>query len=188
MLVRGLVGALAQVQQEASLLLDLGEERLRVARVDVRDPAPGLGQQLVAGLLDVADDAPVVAPDAGRAEQRDPLRGRHPADERLALDVAHERGQKVGRLADGLHRGGDQLVVRGRVTPGVAVRVRLWNLPKRQRVVRDVVVELDQAGEHRSAGLERHDAGEPFGVGVAALGDRRDRGVRDPDRAVHDHG
>ena len=56
MLVGGLVGALAQVQQEARLLLDLGEERLRVARVDVRDPAPGLGQQLVAGLLDVADD------------------------------------------------------------------------------------------------------------------------------------
>ena len=184
----GLVGALAQVQQEARLLLDLGEERLRVARVDVGDPAPGLGQQLVAGLLDVADDPPVVTPDARSAEQRDPLRGRHAADERLALDVADERGEEVGRLADRLHRRGHELVVRSGVAPRVAVRVLLRNLPERQRVVSDVVVKFDQAGEHRSAGLERHDARETFGRRIAALGDRGDRGVRDPDRAVHHDG
>jgi hypothetical protein len=60
--VGGVVGALAQVQQEARLLLVLGEERLRILGVDVRDAAAGLGQQLVPGLLDVADDALVVTP------------------------------------------------------------------------------------------------------------------------------
>ena len=184
-LVGGRVGALAQVQQEARLLLDLGEERLRVARVDVGDAAAGFGQLLIARLLDVADDPAVIASDAGRAEQRDPLRGRNPADERLALDVADQRRKQVGGLADRLHRRGDELVIRGCVAPLVPVRVPLRDAPQRQRVVREVVVELDQAREHGAAGLERDDAGETVGGSVGALGDRGDRRIGDPYHAVH---
>jgi len=186
--VRRLVGALAQAQQEARLLLDLGQKRLRILRVDVGDAAAGLGQQLVPGLLDVADDPAVVAPHAGRAEQRDPLGTRHAADERLALDVADERRQEVGRLADRLHRRGDEPVIGRRVAPLVAIRVRLRNVPQGQHVVGEVVVELDQAGEHGPAGLERDDVAEPLGSRVGAPGDGGDRGAGDPDRAVRDHG
>jgi hypothetical protein len=98
-LVRGLVRALAEMQEKAGLPLDLGEEGLRIARVNVGDAAAGRREERVVGLLDIADDPPVVAADACSAEQRDPLRGCHAAQQRLGLDVANEGGQELGRFA-----------------------------------------------------------------------------------------
>src|SRR5436190_11578826 len=46
---------------------------------------------LVARLLDVAHQPAVVTGDARSAEQPDSLRGGHAADQRLALDIAHQR-------------------------------------------------------------------------------------------------
>ena len=117
---------------------------------DVGDAARRRGQGGVVRLLDVAHDAAVEAADAGVAVERDALAGRDPGDEALGLDVAHERRDEIGRLADHLHRPADQAAVVRSGRPLAAVAERPRHLPELQAVVAQVVVQLDQARVDRA--------------------------------------
>ena len=132
-----------------------------VLGLDVGDVRGRFGKVVLVRLLDVPDDPLVEALDAGVAGERDSLSGRRPGDEALGLDVANDRRHVLGRVREHLHRAGDELPVRVALGPLVAVRVQLRHVPELERVVAQVVVEVDQARVDRALGLENLDALEP---------------------------
>ena len=144
------------------------------------------GQLGLVRLLDVADDALVEALDPRVARERDPLRRRRPADQALALDVAHDRRHVLRRVREHLHRARDQPAIRVALGPLVAVRVPLGDVPELQRVVAQVVVEVDQAGVDRPLRVDDRDFLEPGGRRIGRLLDGRDRPALHVDRAVVD--
>ena len=194
MLARLLVRALAQVQEQAVEALEALQELRPVLGLDVGDVRARLGQLVLVGLLDVADDPLVEALDARVAGERDPLRGRRPRDEALGLDVANDRRHVLRRVREHLHRAGDELPVRVALGPLVAVRVQLRHVPELERVVAQVVVEVDQARVDRALGLEDLDAlelGRRIHVRLLHSGDRALAHVDDSvldDRVVGVHG
>ena len=183
---RLVVRALAQVEQQALVALEPLQELVAVLRLDVGDVRRGLRELGLVRLLDVADDALVEALDPRVARERDALRRRRPADQALALDVAHDRRHVLRRVREHLHRARDQLAVRVALGPLVAVRVLLGHVPELERVVAQVVVEVDQAGVDRPLRVDDRDFLEPGGRRVGRLLNGRDRPALHVDRAVVD--
>src|SRR3546814_16390842 len=95
MRVCAVVAAFAEVQQQATAALQVRQEAAGVLRLDIADPGVGGRQVRAAGNFHVAQQALVVAADAGVAEQRDPLRGGHAAEQALAFGLAGERKRVV---------------------------------------------------------------------------------------------
>lgn len=195
--------ALAQVQQEAAVLLAQPRQELaRVPGVDVGDARVGVGQVDLPGVLDVAQDAAEEALHARIAVEHDALAGGASAQQAFALDVAHERGEQGGAargvavLADDRHRAADQPAIVRMRRPLAAILVQPGHrAPQRQRVVGEVVVQFDQAWEQRAprvgdrrrleagrrrqrARARRHDA---------ALGDVEDGVGQHLEGVVHRH-
>ena len=166
---------LAEVQEETTiLLLQPGQERARVLGVHVGDAPLRLEQIRIVGLLDVAHDPAVEALYSGVAAEHDPLARRHTPEQALALDIADQRRQQRGLalrvpvLTHDRHRTADELAVVGVVRPLAAVLEQLWHrAPQRQRVVAEVVVQLDQAWEERAAGIHRSNVVEAGGRRLA---------------------
>src|SRR3546814_19485280 len=77
----------------------------------------------------------LVAADACVAEQCDPLRGGHAAEQALAFGIVRDRLGIAAGLAEHVHRHADQAAVVGMPRPLVAVFVAVRHLPHRQRVV-----------------------------------------------------
>ena len=127
----------------------------------------------VVGLLDVADDAAVVVLDPGVAREREPLAGGRAGDQAFRFDVADDRRHVGGCVREHLHRAGDQLAVGVALRPLVAVVVLLRDVPELQRVVAEVVVQVDQARVDRPMRVERLHALEAGGLGRLRLGPRR---------------
>ena len=149
-----LVDAFAQMQQQARLLLQPRQETLGAPRVHVGDPGHRFGQVRLVGLLDVADDAAVVAPGAGIAEELDALARRDAADQALALDVADERGHDVSVSPSTFIGPRDETLILGCAAPLSAVGEQPRHVPQAQRVVGEVVVELDEAGKDRPPDID----------------------------------
>src|SRR5205814_3628103 len=120
---RGLVAllAFAQVEQEAARSVEPLEELARVLRIDVGDPGQRVVKCLVLCLLDVADRPEVILLDAGVAGQRDPLRGRRPAEQAFGLDVADDRLAHAGGPAEYAHRPADRAAIDRTLRPPVAI-------------------------------------------------------------------
>ncbi len=185
---RGRVQAFRQVQQVAGLLLlQARQEGLRIVRRHVGHARGNGGQGVVVGGFDVADHAPEVAPDAGLVGQRDALARRGAADQRLGLDVAADRGQQLRRGGERLHRRRDLGVVFGMAAPLPAVAELLRHLPQRQHVVGQVVVQIDQAGKYRAAGVRHRRVAEARGRRRVRLLHRDDVAVLRVDAAAGDH-
>ena len=155
--------ALAQVQQEAAVFLFSRVRNARASLASTSAMRPCASNSVrVVGALDVAHDAAVETLHAGIAAEHDALAGGDTAEQAFALDIADQwskqRGLALGVavLAHDRHRTADELAVVGVVRPLAAVLEQLRHrAPQRQRVVAEVVVQLDQAGEERAAGLDR---------------------------------
>jgi hypothetical protein len=181
---------LAQVQQETAILpLEARPEASGVPGVHVGDAALRLAQLGIIGLLDIADDPPVEPLDAGVTREPDALAGGDAPEKALALDVPHEGGQerrlaaRIPILPDDGHGAADQRPVVLVVRPLAAVLETLRNRrPQRQSVIAQVVVQLDQPGEQRPAGLDYLHAPEARRGGLRSFLDRDDAALVD----VHD--
>ena len=88
MLPGGVVDAFAQVQERRLAPLELGEERRRF--FDIGNVGDRFGHLVVVGLLDVANDAAVLVPDAVLIDERDALRRRYAASSSTGLGVPHD--------------------------------------------------------------------------------------------------
>ena len=175
---------LGQVHDPGTLPGEGLAERLAALRHHVADLGPRGVQGRVVRLLGVADDALVEVLDRGRA-QRQPLGRRRARDEALAFDVADRRPDQLGHRGDDAGRTADVPPVPAGPLPLLPLGVEPRDPEQRQRVVGEVVVELDHArvdgpgdGEHRRCG-----------VGRGRLVRRRhvaDRAVGHPDDAVRD--
>ena len=185
-LASSVVGALTQVQQQAVEAVQALQELLAVLRLDVGDVRRRLGELGLVRLLDVPDDALVEALDPREARERDPLRRGRPADQALALDVAHDRRHVLGRVREHLHRARDQLAVRVALGPLVAVRVPLGDVPELERVVAQVIVEVDQPRVDRPVRVGDDDVLEPGRRRGGCLLHRSDRSALDVDDALVD--
>ena len=161
--------AFAQVKQKAALLLlEPCQEALGILRINVVDAPLGFWQIKVVGLFDIANDAAVVALNAGVARELHALAGGDAAEQALALDIANQRSQQreptlsVGVEPQHRHRPADERTVVLVVGPLAAMLEAFRHRrPERKRVVAEMVVQLDQPREDGSARLHHGDAGEP---------------------------
>ena len=149
---RGRPEPFGEVEDQLVRLVEAGQEVLGLGRLDVGDLRQRIVEVHLARVLDVADVAAVELLDPVVAVQRDALRGRHARHEALALDIADDRLRQAEGLAEDRHRAADRLAVRLDARPLAAVLVDLERRPERQRVVAQVVVELDQPGVDRALG------------------------------------
>ncbi len=93
-------------------------------------------------------------------------------------------GTYFGVCGQGLHRPGDQLAVRVALSPLVAIREALRHVPELDRVVAQVVVQVDQPGVDRPLRLQHLQAVEAVGCRRSGLLHRDDRASADIDDAV----
>jgi len=164
--------------------------RALIARV-VAEGKGRLEDRLLLGLegleLDVTHEPALVG--AGAEVRRALYRG-HAADHGLRLHVLEQRLARG--LAERLGRVSDLRLVAAVVGPLVAGRVGLGVLPRRperERVVGDVVVEIDEAGVDRPGRLDAAGSVEAFRRWIAHRLDGVDQLVgADVERAVLDHG
>ena len=176
---RGRPEPFGEVEDQLVRLLEAGQEVLGLGRLDVGDLRQRVVEVDLARVLDVADVAAIELLDPVVAVERDALRGRHARHEALALDIADDRLGQAEGLAEDRHRAADRLAVGLDAGPLAAVLVDLERRPERQRVVAQVVVELDQPGVDRALGGDARRAIEAGGRGRSVVLDADDPVVGD---------
>jgi hypothetical protein len=142
-LMRRRVGSFAEVQEQTRTTIEPGEELASVFGFDIQDMSSGFWQAGVAGRFDIANQAAVVPDDAFIAGERDALAGSDSAQQAAAFDIANDGLNVTGRLSEDVHRTSDQLVVFLNGGPLITVVERSRHAPQGERVVAEMVVQLD---------------------------------------------
>lgn len=178
----------AQMQQHAGSLVELVFELRPVRRAYIGNARAGAGKRLVAGIVYDAHRRAVGGLHIVALE-RNALAGGNSPEQALGLGVARNRCQepRIARARDRGHRPRHMRLVIGIVLPLPAIGEFLRHAPKLERVVTEMIVQLDQAREDDPCGVHRCCVGKSGGWRRGSIRYRRDRVTVDIDRTIREH-